>query len=246
MSATDERFRQQGLVFGIAPAFQPDHGVDLLGIVGHACFGKSFFKTDSKGIDTADRLGNGLGRHGAHILVTHQSGHIPGQVFTLIHAHEIIAHVLIVFLVTGAMLKNHIRKILGNDHGRIHVLEGGGEYYVIAGLGISADNLFGVCCQNFFRVGNFDLIAQLLFEILNSTVMGRGPPHIIDGPKQRKGHLCFCQYRCRKNQTDAQHQHDYEYMFFSHSDFLLFQVNNRIIQIYWFCPAPTSPPAVVP
>ncbi len=107
------------------------------------------------------------------------------------------------------MLKDNIRKVAGYNYGRIHMLECGGKYNIIASLRVTTDYLFGVGRQNFFRIRHLDLISQLLFQILNSAIMRSGPPHIVNGPKQGKCHFCFRDCRSRKHQAYAQHQHNY-------------------------------------
>ncbi len=184
--------------------------------MGNTRLFESFPETDGESIDSTDRLGDGICGHSAHILVSHQSGHVTGKVLGLVHADEIVPHVLVVFLESGAVFEDHLGEIPRHDHRGIHVLKGGRKYDVVPCLGVSPQDLLRVGGQDLFRVGDLDLIAELFFEILNATIVGGGPPHVVDGPQKGKGHLGLGSTRRTHEQSRAYQNNQPQNHFSSH------------------------------
>jgi hypothetical protein len=63
------------------------------------------------------------------------------------------------------MLELHIREILGDLVGRVHVAEGRCEDDVAAGAGEALDGALGIgAFRHAFQISGFDLVAELFFS----------------------------------------------------------------------------------
>jgi hypothetical protein len=82
-------------------------------------------------------------------------------------------------LVTGCVLELHIREILGDLVGRVHVAEGRCEDDVAAGAREALDGALGIgAFRHAFEVSGFDLVAEFFFRIQAALIVLIGPAEI--------------------------------------------------------------------
>jgi hypothetical protein len=112
----DQGLGQDHLIDGVQPFLEPDHRVNLGGVVRVVALFEAPDQTQGEGVDPPDRLRDRLGGEGPHVLEPHQAGHVARQVVGLFHAGKVVPQVL-GRLVARAVLEDRVWESLSTRQG---------------------------------------------------------------------------------------------------------------------------------